>query len=168
MYEEYLIALKKIRRYKRKLQKKLSKTKLTKELIEHRNIIYETEKGIVETIISIERYLPQERRTFTNKYNYIKETKLQINSNVINQETLEEIVSNKELRKQLLSILEEELSEQQLKVIILFYSKNYTKDMIAKELGINKRKINIYLKNAYGKLLVSKNIKEFLKNMVQN
>ena len=40
MYEDYLVALKKIRKYKRYFQDKLKNTpKITKEQIEHRNII---------------------------------------------------------------------------------------------------------------------------------
>lgn len=168
MYESYLNALKKIRRYKKYLQdiyREQRQTKsLSREQIEFRNVINETEEGIIETLQCIEKYLV--RKDFTDKHNKIK---LKIEEQYIFEDlasnNLHEIISNKLYKEKLYSILEDELTLEQFNVISLYYGMNMTQNMIAEELNISQKKVSFYLKNAYGKIIVSKRINEFLAKM---
>lgn len=169
MYNEYLIALKKIRKYKKYLRNENKIKRKTRELNlrekQHRTIIYDTENGILETLQSIELYLSNDKRKYINKH---KDNKIIIDGQIehryipLNNQNLHEIISNKQYRNELYNLLEKELSPQQFKVISLYYGAGMIQDDIAKELGISQSNVSIYLEDAYNKIMTSNNIKIFL------
>jgi len=169
MRDDYLDALRIVRRYKRKLQdynkEKRKHKELTYEEKYHRTIIYNTEDEIIDTIKQIENYLPLEQREYTNKH---KDNKIIINDNIeytyipINKENLSEIISNEQYRKEFYKILEEELSTQQFKVISLYYGARMRQVDIASELEINKSNVSNYLSDANERISNSTRIKTFL------
>ena len=166
MYEDYLIALKKIRKYKKYFQDKLrNMPKITKEQINHRNIIYETEEDIIFTLEKIERYLPKDKRFFTEKHNNIKKIELIYEYSNIDIKSINKIIENEDLRLKLYEILKGILTEEEFKIICLYYDLGFTQNMIAEELDINQKKVRFYLKDAYDKLINSEKIKLFLQNM---
>jgi RNA polymerase sigma factor (sigma-70 family) len=170
MYEDYKEALRKIRRYKRYLQnenkEKRRKRKLSIQEKNHRNIVYETEDGIMATLKEIEFHLSQEKRIYSNKH---ENNKIIINGQVefgyipLTRKNIGEIISNKSYREELYKILKEELSPQQFKVISLYYGASMTQEVVAQELGIDRATIAHYLEDAYDKIKKSQAIKTFLK-----
>lgn len=173
MYDEYLIALKKIRRYKKylrttnKIKRKIRELNLKEK--QYRTTIYDTENGILETLQSIELYLSNDKRKYINKYS---DNKIIIDGQIeykyipLNKQNLHEIISNKQYRDELYKVLEEELSPQQFKVISLYYGAGMIQDDIVQELRLNKRTVSAYLEDAYKKIINSIAINTFLK-MVQ-
>lgn len=169
MYNEYLIALKKIRKYKKYLRNENKIKRKTRELNlrekQHRTIIYDTENGILETLQSIELYLSNDKRKYINKH---KDNKIIIDGQIehryipLNNQNLHEIISNKQYRNELYNLLKKELSPQQFKVISLYYGANLTQELVGKELGIAQQTVQNYLENAYNKIINSTSINTFL------
>ncbi len=158
--------MRKIRKYKRYLQGKNREVKkqgkLTKQQIEHRNDIYDTEDGIIETLKSIERYLPKEKRIYFNEYQK-HNIKNDFGYILLENKNIKDIIIIEEYRNELYKLLEKELSPQQFKCISLYYGAGFEQNLIAQELGINKSNVNNYLKDAYNKILNSDIIKSFIK-----
>ena len=69
------------------------------------------------------------------------------------------------MRHRLYLILEEILTKEEFKVISLYYSLGFTQNMIAEELNTNQKKVRVYLKNAYDKIIDSEKIRLFIENM---
>jgi len=158
-------ALEIIRRYKKYIQKKNREIKGIRKLngkeLQQRTIIYETEEEIIDTLKAIERYLPKEKRIFYNMYQNIN-NKMDFGYIPIDHKNLERIIVNKEYRKKLYELLEEELSPQQFKCISLYYGAGFGQELVAQELSINQPNVNNYLKEAYNKIFNSVNIKLFI------
>jgi len=92
--------------------------------------------------------------------------KMEFNYIPINNKNLETIITNKEYRKQLYKLLEEELSPQQFKCINLYYGAGFERELIAQELNISKQAVHSYLKDAYNKIIYSENIICFLNDII--
>lgn len=162
MYIEYNIALKKIRRYKRHLQEEnreiKKKGKLTYQQIQHRNIIYETEEGILETLKNIESYLTVDLYSNIDKKN--KDIIHKNKEDFIPIKKIELIID--EIQKnQLYSILEKILSPEQFQIIILYYKMDLSQGLVAKELKISQQKVSSYLDEVYNIIKNSDEMKDF-------
>lgn len=170
MYKEYLIALKKIRKYIKWMRKEIKELQsqgyiLDKETIDWRKMILDSEKELIENIMSIERYLPYQYRKFQKQFNDRYVNRIQDNrvkkgytNEKLIKGNISEIIVDKYFQKQFKDLIHSELSEQEYKCIEMYFGKEKrTQQQIADELGITKQAVSKYIKKARQKIKIIQN-----------
>jgi RNA polymerase sigma factor (sigma-70 family) len=124
-----------------------------------RTIVYKAENDLIDTIKEFESYLSYEKRYYLNQDNErFKKMILDKNDEFgyvpiqKNDNDLEKIIIDKEMKKILYEMLKLELTGQQFKCIELYYSKNLTQEETAEELNIDRTTVAFHLKDAIGKI----------------
>jgi len=172
LYKEYVDIYKKYCKFVNKTRIELLNTK-DKEKISYRRMVYDTQKELLENIIYLERYLPYSKRYYTKKQNKeIQRLTFDKKSNVgfipleIYGDNVEEIVKNKILKDEMLTIMKTLLSNKQYSCTYMYFWGNMTQQEIAEKLGINQSNVARNIENAINKIRESEYFLSFLENIL--
>lgn len=173
MYDEYKEALKKAKAALRKRQKINAKIrdKYEKPYARHdynankRDITLWNSmiRDLEEDLKMIEMYLDFDDRYYLHKeYNNMKSMILNKNSyegevpikNLYGTSTPDttEIIFDVEMQEEIVELLDDVLTERQRQVVQMYFFENMTQERIAKELGISREAVKLYLANSLKKL----------------
>jgi len=127
-----------------------------KEKINEKNYLLGAEENLLYIMIWLERYLLYEKRYYSRKndeeqkrltYNKKSDTGIVFDEN-LNRKAIDVLVHNKILKKELLYILKELLTDKQYICVFMYYYEGYTQEQIADKLRMTHQNISVHINNS--------------------